>query len=151
VLVVERDGGYAGLSDVVVDLRVDDHPTPIEELRRIHDMHRLLFGQTPKEEWLDVDEELGQELGERLARLGYEGDLETALFRWGGQENLEERIDGALRVSDERYLDPAQGCRCRGRLDRPRHRREARRGLPAAGLGMVVGGDSIREHSGFVA
>ncbi len=29
------DGGYAGLSDVVVDLRVDDHERPIEELRRI--------------------------------------------------------------------------------------------------------------------
>ena len=32
LLVVERDGGYAGLSDVVVDLRVDDHARPVEEL-----------------------------------------------------------------------------------------------------------------------
>src|ERR687893_400375 len=32
LLVVERDGGYAGLSDAVVDLRVDDHPDPIVEL-----------------------------------------------------------------------------------------------------------------------
>src|SRR5215468_5713657 len=29
LLVVERDGGYAGLSDSVVDLRVDDHPVPV--------------------------------------------------------------------------------------------------------------------------
>jgi uncharacterized Ntn-hydrolase superfamily protein len=98
LLVVERDGGYAGLSDVVVDLRVDDHPTPIEELRRIHGLHQLLFGKTPKEEWLDVDEELADELRERLARLGYEGELDQALFRWAGNENLEERVDGAEQI-----------------------------------------------------
>jgi uncharacterized Ntn-hydrolase superfamily protein len=98
LLVVERDGGYAGLSDVVVDLRVDDHPTPIEELHRIHGLHRLLFGKTPKEEWLHVDEELADELRERLARLGYEGELDQALFRWAGNENLEERVDGAEQI-----------------------------------------------------
>src|ERR671920_86521 len=36
LLVVEKDGGYAGLSDSVVDLRVEDHERPIEELRRIY-------------------------------------------------------------------------------------------------------------------
>jgi uncharacterized Ntn-hydrolase superfamily protein len=98
LLVVERDGGYAGLSDDVVDLRVDDHERPIEELRRIHGIHALLFGKTPPEEWLDVDEALGRELSERLARLGYVGELADALFRWGGNENLEERIDGTERL-----------------------------------------------------
>ncbi len=98
LLVVERDGGYAGLSDVVVDLRVDEHATPIEELRRIHAMHELLFGKTPREEWLDVDDELAAELRERLARLGFEGEVADALFRWAGNENLEERIDGAEQV-----------------------------------------------------
>jgi uncharacterized Ntn-hydrolase superfamily protein len=98
LLVVERDGGYAGLSDDVVDLRVDEHERPIQELRRIFRIHQLLFGKTPKEEWLDVDEELGDELRERLARLGYDGELADALFRWAGNENLEERVDGAERV-----------------------------------------------------
>jgi uncharacterized Ntn-hydrolase superfamily protein len=98
LLVVERDGGYAGLSDDVVDLRVDEHERPIEELRRIFGMHQLLFGKTPKEEWLDVDPPLADELGQRLARLGYEGELADALFRWAGNENLEERVDGAERV-----------------------------------------------------
>ena len=41
-----------------------------------------------------VDEELAAELCERLARLGYEGELGDALFRWAGNENLEERMDG---------------------------------------------------------
>jgi uncharacterized Ntn-hydrolase superfamily protein len=98
LLVVERDGGYAGLSDVVVDLRVDDHERPIEDLRRIYGIHDLLFGKTPSERWLDVDDELRRELQERLARLGYEGELADALFRWAGNENLEERVEGAERV-----------------------------------------------------
>src|SRR5213075_570429 len=43
LLVVERDGGYAGLSNEVVDLRVDEHPRPLEELRRIYVMHQAIF------------------------------------------------------------------------------------------------------------
>jgi uncharacterized Ntn-hydrolase superfamily protein len=98
VLVVEKDGGYAGLWDVVVDLRIDDHPAPVEELRRLFGLHDLLFGKTPREEWVDVDDALRAELSERLARAGYEGALDDALFRWAGNENLEERVDGAERV-----------------------------------------------------
>jgi uncharacterized Ntn-hydrolase superfamily protein len=98
LLVVERDGGYAGLSDVVFDLRVDDHERPLEELRRLYGLHQAIFGQTPREEWVDVDDELGQELQDRLARLGYEGELGDAFFHWAGNENLEERVDGVERV-----------------------------------------------------
>jgi uncharacterized Ntn-hydrolase superfamily protein len=94
LLVVERDGGYAGLSDVLVDLRVDDHEYPIGELARIYALQDLLFGKTPREEWLEVDAALATELSERLAKLGYEGPLEQALAAWSGTENLEERIDG---------------------------------------------------------
>jgi uncharacterized Ntn-hydrolase superfamily protein len=98
LLVVEKDGGYANLSDVVVDLRVDDHDRPLEELRRLYGLHQAIFGKTPKEEWLPVDSELGGELQERLGRLGYEGELQDALFRWAGNENLEERVDGAEAI-----------------------------------------------------
>ena len=98
LLVVELDAGYAGLSDEVVDLRVDEHPRPLEELRRIYVMHQAIFGKTPERFWLDVDDELGRELRERLGKLGYDGDLGDAFFTWAGNENLEERIDGVERV-----------------------------------------------------
>jgi uncharacterized Ntn-hydrolase superfamily protein len=88
LLIVQQDGGYAQLSDVVLDLRVDDHPLPIDELRRIHTMHFRLFGTTPREEWLPLDGELRAEVNERLTRLGYE-----TLAVWASVENLEERID----------------------------------------------------------
>jgi uncharacterized Ntn-hydrolase superfamily protein len=94
LVVVERDGGYAGLSHEVVDLRVDEHERPLEELRRIYGMHQAIFGKTPVEEWLDVDEELAAELRDRLARVGYDGELGEAFVRWTGNENLEERVDG---------------------------------------------------------
>src|SRR5690242_13342578 len=87
LLVVERDGGYAGLSDEVVDLRVDEHPRPLEELRRIYWMHQAIFGKTPEDQWLAVDGDLGAEMSERLGRLGYDGELGEALFSWAGKEN----------------------------------------------------------------
>jgi uncharacterized Ntn-hydrolase superfamily protein len=98
LLVVEKDGGYAGLFDVVFDLRVDDHERPLEELRRLYRMHQAIFGETPREEWVPVDEALAAELRERLARLGYEDELETSFLRWAGEENLEERVDGIEAV-----------------------------------------------------
>jgi uncharacterized Ntn-hydrolase superfamily protein len=72
---------------------VDDHERPIEELRRLYGIHQALFGKTPKEDWLEVDEALGAELQERLGRLGYE-----TLADWAGVENLAERVDGDAAI-----------------------------------------------------
>ena len=89
LLVVERDGGYAGLSDTLVDLRVDDHERPIEELQRLYEAHGLLFGETPRDRWLPLNDELRAEVSGLLAGLGYE-----TLTDWAGVANLEERVDG---------------------------------------------------------
>ncbi|HKT43693.1 MAG TPA: DUF1028 domain-containing protein [Gaiellaceae bacterium] len=89
LVVVERDGGYARLSDVLVDLRVDDHQQPIEELRRLYGLHDQLFGRTPRSSWLPLEGELRAEVDERLRRLGY-----SSLDDWAGVANLEERIEG---------------------------------------------------------
>jgi uncharacterized Ntn-hydrolase superfamily protein len=98
LIVVERDGGYAGLSDVLVDLRVEDHERPLEELRRLYGLHQAIFGQTPERFWLEVDDELATELRDRLARAGFEGELADTFPTWAGKENLEERVDGVERV-----------------------------------------------------
>lgn len=97
--VVQKSGGYAALSDVLVDLRVDDHPQPVRELRRIFELHQRLFGLSPREDWLPLEGELRTEVGERLARLGYD-----SLEAWAGVENLEERVDGD-EVIDPVVLD----------------------------------------------
>ena len=98
LLVVERDAGYAGLCDIVVDLRVDDHATPVAEIARLYELHSLLFGKSPSSSWLPVDDELRRELSDRLSRLGYGGELAGALADWAATENLEERVDGIDRI-----------------------------------------------------
>jgi len=89
LLVVERGGGYARLSDVVVDLRVDDHSRPVEELRRLYALHDQLFGSTPRTAWLPLDGALRAEVDKRLAALGF-----ASLGDWAGVANLELRVDG---------------------------------------------------------
>jgi uncharacterized Ntn-hydrolase superfamily protein len=89
LLVVGPDQGYAGLSDVLVDLRVDDAERPLTELRRLFGIHQELFGQTPRSRWITVDDGLRREIADRLAVLGYE-----RLEDWAGTANLEERVDG---------------------------------------------------------
>jgi uncharacterized Ntn-hydrolase superfamily protein len=98
LLVVEQGAGYAGLSDTLVDLRVDDHERPIDELARLYGIHQALFGRTPREDWVEVDDGLATELRDRLTRLGYEEELSAAFRRWSGSENLEERVDGVERI-----------------------------------------------------
>lgn len=98
LLVVERGAGYDGC-DVLVDLRVDDHPLPVEELERLCGLHRLYFEETPEDEWLEVDGALGAEIRVRLEHLGYAGDdLRTDFETWAGVENLEERVRGIDRI-----------------------------------------------------
>ena len=72
---------------------MDDHEAPIDELRRLHGLHDQLFGETPRDQWLPVDEELRAEIDERLATLGYE-----RLEDWAGVANLEERVDGDAEI-----------------------------------------------------
>lgn len=91
-LIVRRTGGgYGGNNDIVIDLRVDDHTDPLGELQRIYAIHDLLFGQTPEDRMVPLDE-VRAEVTERLARLGFGGPLDDALRAWAGRENLEERL-----------------------------------------------------------
>jgi uncharacterized Ntn-hydrolase superfamily protein len=98
LLVVEKDGGYAKLSDVLVDLRVDDHERPIEELWRLYALHDEIFGRTPKDAWLDIEDTLRGEVTERLAKLGYDGEFAEAFTAWAGTENYEMRVEGTGRI-----------------------------------------------------
>jgi len=93
LLVVERNGGYAGLSDTLVDLRVDDHPAPIDELRRLYGLHERLFGRTPRAAWLPLEGALADEVRDRLERLGFD-----SLDDWAGVANLEERVEGSEAI-----------------------------------------------------
>jgi uncharacterized Ntn-hydrolase superfamily protein len=93
MLVVTPEGGYGGGSDVLVDLRVDDHATPVDELARLLDLHDLYFGKPDPDTLLDLSGELAIEVRRRLADLGHvDDDLDAALAGWAGIENYEERL-----------------------------------------------------------
>src|SRR5215204_1171127 len=98
LLVVREGGGYGGGNDRLVDLRVDDHPEPIEELARIRDLHTLYFGETEPED-VAVEGDIREEVMAHLQHLGYlegrdPGDDEAlldALSDFLQIENFEER------------------------------------------------------------
>jgi uncharacterized Ntn-hydrolase superfamily protein len=85
LLVLSPGAGYLGGDDVVVDLRVDDHPDPVRELGRLLDVHELYFGKP--QTLLPMTGELGAEVQSLLARVGF-----ATLAEWAGVENLENRL-----------------------------------------------------------
>lgn len=97
ILVVREGGGYGGGGDREIDLRVDDHPEPIEELIRLRGLHSLYFGGTRPEDVAAVEGEVREEVSACLVRLGYlesgggEASLLDALSAFIRTENFEER------------------------------------------------------------
>ena len=107
LLVVRERGGYGGLNDRYLDLRVDDHHQPIVELQRLLDMYKLYFDRTPEADLLPLETGLTRELQEMLLALRhYEGErhghfdesTQGALRAWAGIENLEERLLPDARI-----------------------------------------------------
>jgi uncharacterized Ntn-hydrolase superfamily protein len=103
--------GYAGFNDRYVDLRVDDHPAPIDELARILEQHKLYFFQPRPEDVLPIDDALGDEITTHLAKAGlvapdaaYDAEAREALVAFMHRENLEDRVrdDGCI---DRQTLD----------------------------------------------
>ncbi|HSO93877.1 MAG TPA: DUF1028 domain-containing protein, partial [Candidatus Dormibacteraeota bacterium] len=72
LLVVRPGGGYGGLNDRYLDLRVDEHAQPVDELERISGIWRLLFEKPVPSDIVPIDETIAAELREGLRRLGYE-------------------------------------------------------------------------------
>jgi uncharacterized Ntn-hydrolase superfamily protein len=91
VIVRQTGGGYGGNNDILIDLRVDDHPDPVTELQRLYAIQDLLFGRTPEANLIPL-EQVQAEVADLLGRVGYGGELEPGLREWAGMENLEERL-----------------------------------------------------------
>lgn len=122
-LIVEKPGGgYGAFNDRYVDLRVDDHPAPIAELRRILDLHALYFFPAEPHDVLPIDGPLGAEIARALARVGaldgaaieagaggYGERVHAALVAYMHVENLENRVrtDGAIDRQTLDYLRAA--------------------------------------------
>ena len=69
--VAKQGAGYGGFNDRYIDLRVDDNPSPIEELKRLLALQRLYFGRTAPEDRLQLTGETLQEIRDLLRAHGY--------------------------------------------------------------------------------
>ena len=106
LLVVRARGGYGGFNDRYIDLRVDDHPSPIDELKRLLDLHDLYLGKTDPKDVLAIDAGIGRELQAMMAKRGYYASAidgnwneaaEKAFRDFAGVENVEDRlVEGAF-------------------------------------------------------
>src|SRR6185437_16210603 len=113
-LIIEKPGGgYAGYNDRFVDLRVDDHATPIAELARLLDLHKLYFFPAEPTDILPIDDALGREIVRELVRVGalesgqgFDERARAALVAFMHLENLENRVrdDGAVDRQTLHYL-----------------------------------------------
>ena len=98
IYIVRESGGYAGGNDRWIDLRVDDHPEPIAELRRLVMLHRVYFNlddadlEPLDDGMLAVVADHLHAIGELPAGGASRDEVLAALERWAGRENLEQRM-----------------------------------------------------------
>ncbi|MGD9396836.1 MAG: DUF1028 domain-containing protein [Candidatus Thorarchaeota archaeon] len=108
ILVVREKGGYEGGNDRYVDVRVDEHPSPIEELVRIFNIYdmTLLSREDPKL-LVKIEGDLLAIIQQALVTLGYlkeghanvyDGTTQSALTEWINTNNFENkaRDDGTI-------------------------------------------------------
>jgi uncharacterized Ntn-hydrolase superfamily protein len=111
ILVVRDEGGNGGFNDRYMDLRVDDHATPIEELAKLLKLHSLYLGETDPDNLVKIEGAVAKEIQQILVRAGYYKGSATAAYDettkkalrdFVSTENLEERwrdddlLDGVI-------------------------------------------------------
>ncbi|WP_327052333.1 DUF1028 domain-containing protein [Halomicrococcus gelatinilyticus] len=120
--VVKPEGGYDGKNDRWIDVRVDDHESPIDELERVFKIYDVtLLEREDPEEMRELTGEAAAAVTETLADLGfYEGDDQTpsetfddedrdALESFRGMNNFENHDLAVLEDALARGWDDAEG------------------------------------------
>lgn len=111
LLVVKEKGGYGGVTDRYIDLRVDDHKEPVDELIRILKLHELYFKPPADEDILQITDEMKAEMTKYLQALDYlkaenpsDKEVFEAIHSFHLVENFDERIQETGYV-DKRVVD----------------------------------------------
>lgn len=111
VYVLQEGAGYGGYNDVKVDLRVDDHPEPIDELQRLYELHKI-FG-APSDSKIEIEGEVFEEVKAQLLKIGllesaehasYEGEVKEALKTFALRENFDDHWTEDSQI-DETVLE----------------------------------------------
>ena len=111
--VVKENAGYGGGSDRLVDIRVDDHEHPIEELRRILGLYRFFLQKTKPGNLTEIKGDASRLILTVLKKKHfYDGDINAAwnhdlheLFQqFSLIENFDERL-APYGMVDREVLD----------------------------------------------
>ncbi len=116
IFVVREAGGYEGGNDRYVDVRVDEHPSPIVELERIFKIYDMtLLSREDPGTLLKIEGNVLTLIQKSLVTLGYldkiTGDelsekVKSALTEWTNTNNFENktRDDGTIWPSVMEYM-----------------------------------------------
>lgn len=117
ILVVRENGGYGGYTDRYLDLRVDDHSNPIQELRRVFKNYdvTMLSREDPRN-LMTIDRDITLAIQANLKKLGFyagnvTGNLDTttkkALDDFVNINNFEDRMrqEGKIWKSILDYME----------------------------------------------
>ncbi|MHA1908508.1 MAG: DUF1028 domain-containing protein [Candidatus Thorarchaeota archaeon] len=116
ILVVREEGGYEGGSDRLVDVRVDEHVSPIEELERVFAVYDMtLLSREDPSQLYTIAGPVATRVQGVLVDLGYLKEVSltddwtpkasAALQEWTNTENFENKwVDGKIWKSVMDYL-----------------------------------------------
>jgi uncharacterized Ntn-hydrolase superfamily protein len=102
LLIVKESGGYGGFNDRYIDLRVDDHASPIKELKRIYLLHQLYFKESDAGRVVLLEGHIHDEVERELTRLGYAKEKQSLY------QNLKDYLhteNFEMREQEENYID----------------------------------------------
>lgn len=88
--IAKPEGGYDGRNDRWVDVRVDDHDRPIDELERVFKLYDVtLLEREPPEETQELSGETGEAVAAALADLGLYDGTPSGEFDAAARDALE--------------------------------------------------------------
>jgi uncharacterized Ntn-hydrolase superfamily protein len=121
LLVVREKGGYGGFNDRWIDLRVDDHARPIDELIRIFNIYDMtMLTREDPHNVVEITPDVAKRVQRFLqAQEYYRGSAhgrwdrrtQEAFVSWMGEENLEQKVrtDKKLWGSVWRHIQEKAG------------------------------------------
>lgn len=109
LVVFRENGGYAGLTDKYIDLRVDDDPEPIEKLSDMLELFYLYFSNREVKK-IPLEGENLKEVKTLLEKFGlftgpnddqFNPEFKEALLTFYYQENFEERVPEGREIPED--------------------------------------------------
>lgn len=114
LLVVRKNAGYGGELDNFIDISVYDHATPLAELKRLYEIHKLHFFKSDPNNLILIDEKLCKELQLIMKdRSFYKGEIngkfdditKKTLKDFMYWENYDERVRDDNMIDKEVLTD----------------------------------------------